>query len=93
MKAEPRVFVITLLALRTDLDETQVTGAAGASTILTVQTTREAAEVEGWANVHAKYPPADGWFAHEIMAFELPQTLDTDGYRVALHIAKVGGVA
>jgi len=48
---EPRLFVITLLALRTDLEDTQVTGAAGASTILTVQTTQEAAEAEGWQRV------------------------------------------
>ncbi|MEI7768847.1 MAG: hypothetical protein WCI67_02605 [Chloroflexales bacterium] len=90
---EPRVFVITLLALRSDLDGTQVTGAAGASTILTVQTTQEAAEAEGWTNVHARYPQSDGWFGHEITAFELPHTLDTDGYTVALQIAKSGGAA
>jgi len=90
---EPRVFVVTLLALRTDLDGTQVSGAAGASTILTVQTAEEAAEAEGWDNVYATYPAADGWFGHEIMAFALPHTLDTDGYTVALQIAKSGGVA
>ena len=90
---EPRVFVVTLLALRTDLDGAQVSGAAGASTILTVQTTQADAEAAGWDSVHAKYPTADGWFGHEITAFALPQTLDTDGYAVALQIAKSGGVA
>jgi hypothetical protein len=90
---EPRIFVITLLALRTDLEDTQVTGAAGASTILTVQTTQEAAEAEGWQSVQATYPPADGWFGHEITAFELPPVLNTDGYSVAFHIATAGGMA
>ena len=93
MDDEPRVFIVTLLALRADLDDTQPTGAAGASTLLTVQTTQEAAESEGWKHIHDRYPQADGWFGHEITAFKLPQTLDTDGYTVALHIAKSGGVA
>ncbi len=41
---EPRVFTLTLLALRADIDGTQLTGAAGASTVLTVQTSIEAAK-------------------------------------------------
>ena len=85
-----RVFALTLLALRADTDGTQLTGAAGASTVLTVQTSQAAAEAEGWQAVHEKYPQADGWFGHQVTAFELPNPLDTDGYHVVLHISKSG---
>jgi hypothetical protein len=90
---EPRVFALTLLALRADIDGTQLTGAAGASTVLTVQTSEEAAETEGWQNVHEKYPQVDGWFGHQVTAFELPNNIETDGYRVVLNISKSGDVS
>ena len=90
---EPRVFALTLLALRTDIDGTQLTGAAGASTVLTVQTSQAAAEAEGLQNAHEKYLQADGWFGHQVTAFELPNTIDTDGYQVMLNISKSGGVS
>jgi hypothetical protein len=79
--------------LRTDIDDTQLTGAAGASTVLTVQTSQEAAEAEGWQDVHEKYPQADGWFGHQVTAFELPNTIETDGYHVALNITESGGAS
>ena len=90
---EPRVFTLTLLALRTDIDGTQLTGAAGASTVLTMQTSQAAAEAEGLQNVHEKYPQADGWFGHQVTAFELPTIIDTDGYQVVLNISKSGDVS
>ena len=90
---EPRVFALTLLALRADKDGVQLTGAAGASTVLTVQTSQEAAEAEGWQNVYEKYPQADGWFDHQVTAFELPNIIETDGYHVVLNITESGGAS
>jgi hypothetical protein len=87
---EARVFVVTLLVVRTDINGTELAGAAGASSILTVQTSHKDAEDEGWRNAHQNYPEADGWFGHQVTVFELPDTIETDGYNVTLTIAKSG---
>ncbi len=87
--SEPRLFVLTLLAVRTDIDDTQLTGAAAASTLLTVQTSFASAENQGWKNAYNNYPEADGWFGHQVNVFELPNDIETDGYSVTLNITKV----
>jgi len=87
---EPKVFVLTLLAVRTDLDGTELTGAAGASTALTVQLSPELAESVGLRDAYKKYPQSDGWFGHQVTVFELSNTIDTDGYRVSFTITESG---
>lgn len=51
-----KLYILTLLAVRANVSGARVTGEAGASTVLTVQTSYEAAEAEGWNDVHKKYP-------------------------------------
>lgn len=90
---EARLFVLTLLAVRTETKGTNVSGAAGAISLLTVQTSAEAAEAEGWRNVHENYPEPEGWFGHQVNVFGLPDNIETDGYYVTFTITKAGDVS
>jgi hypothetical protein len=90
---EPKLFVLTLLAVRTNVDGTTLTGEAGANTVLSVQTSSASAEAAGWKNVYEKYPQSDGWFEHQVTIFELPYSIETEGYHVEFHINKSGGVS
>jgi hypothetical protein len=87
----PTLFVLTLLALKTEIEGTQLIGSAGAESVLSIQTSREAAETEGWANIRKKYPEADGWFGHQVTVFELPPQIEMDDYHLAFVITKAGG--
>lgn len=89
---EPRVFILTLLAVRVDLDDSKLAGTAGASSILTVQISSDLAEAEGWQQVHKTYPHADGWFDHQVTTYELPNSVETDGYQVQLTVSMPGGM-
>ncbi len=90
---EPKLFVLTLLAVRANIEDTSPTGEAGASTMLLVQNSSASAESEGWKNVYEKYPQSEGWFEHQVTVFELPYSIETDGYQVEYHIHKSGGVS
>jgi hypothetical protein len=90
---EARVFVLTLLAVRADRDGTNLSGVAGATSVLTVQTSYQDAEEEGWQNARENYPEADGWFGHQVTVFELPNKVETDGYYVTFTITKPGDLS
>jgi hypothetical protein len=85
---EPKAYVLTLLALKVEISGPQLTGGGGASSSLTIQTSPEAAEAEGWTSVRQKYPESDGWFGHQVTVFELPPQIETDGYLLAFVITK-----
>lgn len=90
---EQKLFVLTLLAVRTNVDGTKLIGEAGANTMLSVQSSSDLAEVAAWKKIYEKYPQADGWFEHQVTIFELPYSVETDGYNVEFHISKAGGVS
>jgi hypothetical protein len=86
----PKVFVLTLLAVRLDIGLSRTEGAAGASTIITVQTSHADAEREAWENMDQKFPASSGWGNHQVEVFELPDQIETDGYRVRFDITRAG---
>jgi hypothetical protein len=89
----PKLFVLTLLAVRANVDDITLTGEAGANTVLSVQNSSASAEAAGWKKVYEQYPQSDGWFEHQVTVFELPHSIETDGYHVEFHINKSGGVS
>jgi hypothetical protein len=84
----PKLYTLTLLAIRENRTDIQVRGEAIANTVLTVQTSTEDAEAEGWRLVHERFPQVDGWFEHQATAFELPDQIPIDEYQVTLTIIK-----
>ncbi len=88
---KPHVFVLTLLAVRPEQNEPPIVGAAGASSVLTVQHSAEQAELLGWKQIHIVYPQVEGWIDHHVAVYEVPQTVETDGFQIAISVIPTRG--
>ncbi len=77
-----KLYALTLVAARTEVQDTGIQFEANGTTSFTVQPTEEAAEQIGLQNVHRMYPTADGWTAHTVHVHEMPPTSIVEGYEI-----------
>ena len=77
-----KLYVLTLVAARPEVQDTGIQFEPNGTTIFTVQSTEEAAEQIGLQNVHRTYPTADGWIAHTVHVHEMPPTSTVEGYEI-----------
>lgn len=77
-----KVYILTIAAGRQDEEAVDT----AAKTSLTIQPSKQAAHDEAIRIAEESYSSAMGWKGYAIDIVELPQELDTDGYRMTWKI-------
>ncbi len=85
-----KLYVLTLVAARTETQDTGIQFDTNGTTHFTVQPTEEAAEQVGLQHVQRTYPAADGWVAHTVHVREMPPTCTVEGYEITWHLREEG---
>ena len=79
-------YIGTVIALRTQ----ENTGASiTAGDVYTLQESFDVAEQAIAEFVRLNYPASDGWMIQDINVTEVPNPLETDGYRLTWHVEPV----
>ncbi len=78
----PKLFVLTLVAARAEVQDTGIQFEAIGMTHFTVQPADESAHEIGLQQVYRSYPAAEGWVAQTVHVQELPPTVTTEGYQM-----------
>ncbi len=77
-----KLYVLTLVAARPEVQDTGIQFEATGMTHFTVQPAEEAAHEIGLQQVYRIYPAAEGWVAHTVHVHELLPTVTAEGYQI-----------